>query len=48
MKYKKTIIFLSFFVLLLVFFYTEVAPEIKRINENNQKIKEIIDNFMRK
>lgn len=38
MKYTKTIIFLIFVILILVFFYAEVAPEIKRINDNNKKI----------
>lgn len=40
MKYKKSIIFLSIFILLVVFFYIEIAPEIKRVSENNAKIEE--------
>lgn len=40
MKYKKSIIFLSIFISLVVFFYIEIAPEIKRVNENNAKIDE--------
>jgi len=36
----KTIIIVSVFILLIVFFITELAPEAKRVSENNARIDE--------
>ena len=41
MKHIKKIIFFSFLILAVIFFYAEIAPEIKRINDNNKKIEEL-------